>query len=184
MEEKYVQVRNLVNYPTVYLIPEEHIRQVFGPFETRMVKESELRKVYYQPGGAALFRNFLAVDDKNLAKNFGVSEDSFNHEYQMTKKDIDELLGANGNLDALKDALDFGPDGIKDLIVDRAVALRIPDITKREVISQATGKNINSMIANQVELERQLGHEQKTEKKERRVRDEEMKITSTGRRVQ
>jgi hypothetical protein len=51
-----------------------------------------------------------------------------------------------GTLDELLDALDFGPTGIKELIVSRAVALDLPDVHKREAIQEKTGANITNII--------------------------------------
>lgn len=80
-DEKYVQVRNLSSGTVVYTIPENNIRRVFRAHEVKQVSTNELRKVYYQPGGAALLQNFLSVKDRDLALEFGVSRDSFDHEY-------------------------------------------------------------------------------------------------------
>ena len=55
--------------------------------------------------------------------------DSFEHEYSWTQQDVDNVL-LTGSLDALKDALEFGPEGIRQLIVDRAVELHVPDNNK------------------------------------------------------
>ena len=46
------------------------------------------------------------------------------------------------------DALDFAPAGIKQAIVDKAVALEIPDMTRREAIEKAMHVNISRMIEN------------------------------------
>lgn len=66
-------------------------------------------------------------------------------------KDVDTVL-KYGSLDALKDALDFAPRGIVELIVDRAVALKIPDNNKLTAIEEATGRNVATMIRLDTEL--------------------------------
>jgi len=80
-EEKYVQVRNLSGQPVTMILPDEHIRTSFGPTETKEVAYSELKKVYAQAGGEVLFHDYLAILDKDIAEEFGVSEDLFTHEY-------------------------------------------------------------------------------------------------------
>lgn len=92
----------------------------------------------------------------------------------------------NGSIDKLHDALDFAPEGIIDLIVDKAIELRIPDVNKRELIQNNTGKNITSMINTQIALEEAIGTTEKDNKpKQRRVNgQEENETVSTGRRVQ
>ena len=89
-------------------------------------------------------------------------------------------------MDALHDALDFAPEGIIDLIVDKAIELRIPDINKRNLIQESTGKNITGMINTQIALEEALGADEKDNKpKQRRVNTQKQtESVSTGRRVQ
>lgn len=88
-------------------------------------------------------------------------------------------------MDALHDALDFAPEGIIDLIVDKAIELRIPDINKRNLIQENTGKNITGMINTQIALEEALGTDEKDNKpKQRRVNAQTTESVSTGRRVQ
>lgn len=183
-DEKYVQVQNLSSGTVVYTIPENNIRRVFRAYETKEIAADELRKVYYQPGGAVLLQNFLSVKDKRLALEFGVTRDSYEHEYSWTPKDVEELL-LNGDIDVLHDALDFAPEGIIDLIVDKAIELRIADNNKRDLIQQCTGKNIGQMIATQKALEEALGTEDTDNRpKQRRANANNATKTHTGRRVQ
>ena len=65
--------------------------------------------------------------------------------YTWTAKDVDKCL-LYGSLDELLDALDYGPEGIKDTLAQRAVELKINDVSKRKAIQEKTGKNITSMI--------------------------------------
>lgn len=182
-EKQYVQVRNLTGYPVVYRIPEDNIRRAFGGHETKEVKVEELRKLYYQPGGGVLLTDFLSVQDNDLAREFGVSEDSLTHEYQWTAEDVDRLL-KTGSVAELEDALDFAPEGIVDMIVARAVETRNPDINKREAIYKATGKNVGEMIAIQIQVEKELGDPVETKPRQRRVqKDESAEEPTTGRRV-
>ena len=172
-DKQYIQVQNLTNGTVVYTIPEDNVRRVFSAYETKNISSDELHKLYYQPGGEVLIQDFLSVKDKNLALEFGVSADSFDHEYSWTPTDVEELL-INGSLDALHDALDFAPEGIVDSIIDKAISLRIPDVNKRNLIQEVTGKNITAMIDTQIALEKALGVEEKDNKpKQRRVNSQE-----------
>ena len=80
-EEKYVQVQNLAGHIVVYKIPEDNVKRIFGPDETKTIAYSELQKLYYQAGGAVLLQDFLSIKDKEVAEEFGVSADLFDHEY-------------------------------------------------------------------------------------------------------
>lgn len=151
-----VRVQNLTDNPVVYLIPEDNLRRVYRPYEEKTITVEELRKVFYQPGGPALLREFLQVKNKDLAIEFGVDSEVFEHEYSWDKAKVENVL-LKEDIDILHDALDFAPEGIIDLIVDCAIELRIADINKRELISEYTGKDINRMITIQKELDEALG---------------------------
>lgn len=183
-EEKYVQVQNLAGHIVVYKIPEDNVKRIFGPDEIKTIAYSELQKLHYQAGGAVLLQDFLSIKDKEVAEEFGVSADLFDHEYSWTQEDVDRVL-TKGTLDELHDALDFAPEGIIDLIIKRAIELRIPDINKRELIQKCTGHNINNMIATAVQLEQEFKNEQNAEDqpRTRRVQKTEKNTTNSGRRA-
>lgn len=190
--EQFVRVQNLTDNPVVYLIPEDNLRRVYQPYEQKTVPADELRKVYWQPGGPALLQEFLQVKDKDLAIEFGVDPDTFAHEYSWDKDKVESVL-LKEDINVLHDALDFAPEGIVELITEKAVALRIPDVNKRNLIKEYTGKDITSMIDAQSQLEDALGERGGEEApKRRRVQTEEQvnggadseSLFSTGRRVQ
>ena len=66
--------------------------------------------------------------------------------YWLTFNEINMLQ--NGSLDELKDALDFAPSGVIQIIKDQAVALPIYDVRKRQAILEMTGFDVTSAIAN------------------------------------
>lgn len=140
-----VQVHNITGQTVVYKIDEDNIRRKFAGYEIKKVPASELRKLFYIPGGGELLREYLCVENKELAAEFGVPQDQI--EYFWTQEDVDRVL-TTGSIEELEDALEFGPLGIVDMIQDRAVALKINDLMKRETIFKHTGANINNMIAN------------------------------------
>ena len=81
----------------------------------------------------------------------------------------------------LKDALEFGPEGIKQLIIDRAVELRIPDNNKLAAIYEFTGRDVSNMIKLDMELEDP--QEEKTPRKGRRVTSNTSSTQQSQRRV-
>ena len=171
-KEQYVQVQNLTDNPVVYLIPEDNLRRVFGPYEEKKISVDELQKLYYQPGGSVLVQEFLRIKDRELAQEFGVDDESYDNEYSWDRAKVDNVL-MNEHIDVLHDALDFAPEGIIDLITERAVALRIADVNKRNLIYECTGKDINSMIAVQIQLEQELGDKKEEAPKRRRAQKTE-----------
>lgn len=143
-ENDLIKVRNLTDHTVVYMSYDGR-RRAFAGQQTMKLPVEELRQLAYSRGGLVLLRNHLSIDNKELAEEFGIQSDTYDNEYQWTKEDVDRVL-LSGDMDELLDALDFAPNGIIDLIINRAVNLRIPDIAKRKAISEATGRNINSMI--------------------------------------
>lgn len=137
-----VPVKNLMAYRVAYVL-DSGVHRRFAPYSTIKVTAGELRQLSYQPGGTELLTNYLRVCNKDLAHEFGVTDDMV--EYNWDEKDIVNAL-TTAPIDVLLDALDFAPDGIRDMIVDKAVDLEIPDINKRDAIKSSTGYDITKMI--------------------------------------
>ena len=183
-EETMIQVRNLTDHIVVIPDKEMHRRYSFQPEEVKNFDKDTLRRLNYLPGVTYLFRNCLSVRDEGLAKEFGVSTDTFEHEYKWTREDIDKCL-TSGSLDELLDALDFAPGGIVDTIVQRAVELKVNDVSKRKAILEKTGKNVDSMINLSEQYNTAMGIEEKAEDAPRRRRKSTEEASKTNsRRVQ
>ena len=105
--------------------------------------KQELRILNFTTGGAVLIRDFLNIGNQELRQEFGLDPDQI--EYDWTQADVDRVL-TTGSMEELEDALDFAPEGIVDMIKSRAVALRIPDMNKRNAIYKKTGADINMQI--------------------------------------
>lgn len=138
-----VEVRNLVGHSTGYVIPELHIKRHFEPFETKRVEAGELRELHYRKGGRIMLHEYLSVQNDELRHEFDIPSDQV--EYDWTEQDIRELL-LNGDEDSLRDAIDFGPAGIVEQIKRMAFDLKIPDVSKREIIRDMTGTDVNKQI--------------------------------------
>lgn len=145
-----VTVRNLTNSPVK--IPGEYPHwaklRIVGGGQASFAKNEIINMIDFGSHGILnIFKNYVSVDDKEIQEKLGidVTEDV---EYNWTVNDVDKVLMDVTKIDNLEDALNFAPDGIKDLIVERAVALRIPNMTARELIKKATGSDISTMISN------------------------------------
>lgn len=178
-DKTLVEVQNLTDHTVVYK-SFDGIRRVFLGQQKKKIRAEELRQLNYSRGGSRLLREFLSVKNKALAEEFNVSSDSFEHEYNWTAQDVDNML-LSGSEDALKDALDFAPEGIVDLIVQRTVELKLNDVNKRQIISDKTGKDVNNMILQITELEKAnkaSGESSRQQQKTRRVSTEEKNTSS------
>lgn len=178
-DDELIDIQNLTDYQVGYIVPEVGTKRGFMPQQCRQIAAGELRAVYAAPGGESLFTDYLAIKDKELASEFNISTDAFEHEYNWTQKEVDNVL-LYGSLDKLKDALEYAPQGIVDLIIDRAIAVKLPDNNKLAAIKEFTGRDIASMI----QLARSLETPAQAQKKSsgRRVTTEQPEM-STGRRV-
>lgn len=177
-DDDVVEVRNFIK-SKVTIHPSPDIRREFNPGATMKVRVGELRDLFGQRGGSVLLHDYLHVGNEALAKEFGVTDDEWENEYSWDISDIKDCLTADST-DALEDALDYAPQGIKDTIVEEAVEMEVPDVRKREVIKKQTGYDVSKKIENKhlVETETKASTESKP------VRRRVTNTTNSGRRVQ
>ena len=142
MEEK-IKVTNRFNGSIGYRIKDlNNLQRIFAPGETKEITMEELRKLSWERGGNTLIKDYLIIEDKDALKEIiGTPEP----EYFYTEEDVKDLL-SNKSLDALKDCLDFAPQGTIDLVKKVAVELPLNDIAKRKAILDMTGFNVTSAI--------------------------------------
>lgn len=137
-----VRVQNRDSGTVGYTVPDLGIHRTFQSGETKVVTVDEMRKLSYLPGGRTIIKNYLLIHNVELVKELLGNVEP---EYTYSGAEIKDLL-LNGSLDALKDCLDFAPQGVIELVKKFAVDLKINDIAKRKAIQEATGFNIDSMI--------------------------------------
>ena len=171
-EKRLIKLTNRSDSFAGYNVPDmpAGYERDFAPGETKEVEYEEIQKLYWTPGGRKLLENYFVITDEDVLGELGIFPEP---EYFYTKEDVKELL-LNGSYEQLEDALEFGPEGVIELIRDLAVDLKIPDVNKRELISEKTGSNITQIIA----LEKQLNEAPATEEKKAR-RAEPVKAVET-----
>lgn len=160
-DDTNVQVVNLVDHPVSYVLPELQVTRRFDPHEVKTLSIKELRSLNYKRGGRVLLHDYLSVKNNEFRKEIGISEDVI--EYDYTVQDIDDIL-LNGDIDVLKDALEFGPKGIVELLKSRAVKLKIPDLAKRQAIKDIAGTDVHKQIELIEEQEAALARDRGEEK--------------------
>lgn len=171
MAEDKVMVRNLTNNDVVYIDNNGGVssRIVFHGQQEMPISKDLLDRMRYDVGGSTLVRDYLSVKDETFREEIGVPEDQIEYDYKQ--EDVIKLLKDN-NIDAIADALDFGPLGIKEMIVDEAVMLPINNRDLMVLIYEKTGRNVELMIKNQEELMKaraEAGEPEKTVNSKRRV---------------
>ena len=155
-----VRVENRGNSIVGYRVPESNIIRRFVEGEIKEISMGELRQAIQIPGTKRTIMNNLIIHDKSAVEELLPDAEP---EYFYTAKDVDFLL-ERGTLDQLKDALDFAPKGVVDLIKDRAVKNELNDVRKRDAILEATNFNVTGAI----EINHLAQVENKTEIKTRR----------------
>lgn len=137
-----VRVENRANATVAYRVPESKIVRRFVPGEVKEIEMGELRQVIQIPGIYRLIESNLIIHNKEAVEELLPHAEP---EYFYDKKDVDFLL-ERGTLDQLKDALDFAPEGVIELIKERAVTTELNDMRKREAILEATNFNVTGAI--------------------------------------
>lgn len=179
LDSTLINVRNLADSSVSYQIPEDHRRVVFRPNETKKISAGELRKLYFKTGGNVLLTDYLNIDNKALREEFNIPNDV--PEYEWTLSDVARIM-QSGSIDELKDALEFGPEAIRDALIDYAINERISDNNKRKAIEEITGIHVDQAIRLREEADAALGVDNTpAEKKTRRV---SATAPQSGRRVQ
>jgi hypothetical protein len=142
--KKLVSVKNRSAGRVVYRIPEHGIRREFNSNEIKQIPYEELVWLSYRPGGRNLMTNMLQIQEIKATENLNIHTEP---EYFMSEDDVVKLL-QEGSLDALKDALDFAPKGVIQIIKDKAVELPVHDMRKRQAILEMTGYDVTAAIEN------------------------------------
>lgn len=140
--KEMIKVTNRDNGSVGYTIPDLQLYREFAAGETKEISMEELRKLSYIPGGMVILEDYLVLDNKEAVAEL---LNEVEPEYFYTEADVKNLL-LTGSLDALKDCLDYAPEGTISLVKKMAVDLKLNDIQKREAILEMTGFNVTSAI--------------------------------------
>lgn len=132
-DNRRFRVTNRSGSKVVYKIPElNNLRREYAPGEYRDITYHELELLSFQPGGAELMQHYLRIEDQELIDALNIHTEP---EYFWGDEEVIEAL-TSMSLDRFKDALEFAPDGTKQLIKDWAVKLPLNDVAKREAMKE------------------------------------------------
>lgn len=137
-----IRVENRADAIVCYRVPESKIIRRFVAGEVKEIEMGELRQAIQIPGTRRLIESNLIIHNKEAVEELLPNAEP---EYFYDKNDVDFLL-EKGTLDQLKDALDFAPSGVIELIKERAVANELNDMRKREAILESTNFNVTGAI--------------------------------------
>ena len=173
-----IKVRNRANGSVGYRL-ENNFHRKFEPNEVKQIPFKELKELQYAPGGDYALSNLLVVEDEAALRYLNMKVEP---EYFYDENKIKELL-LTGSIDAFADFLDFAPDGAIDLAKSIAVREEIPDVRKRDMLSEKTGLNINNAIMVNKAMEDGEDSKKEDAPKQRRVAIEETKTEAPQRRT-
>lgn len=143
-----IKVTNRSNASVVLRVPELNYRREFGKQETKYIPYEKIEAAISQEGGKELFYNYLFIEDKDvLNRLLGIQEEP---EYWLKEEDIPNWL-VSCSLNEFTDALNFAPDGIKDIIKSLAVSLPLNDMSKRDAIKTILHFDVTKVIENNKE---------------------------------
>lgn len=141
--DRIVKITNRDSGTASYIVPDlNNLRRFFQRGETKEVSFDEIRKLANTSGGRLLLEDCFLIHDKEVVKEIlGQVEP----EYNYTEKDVEKLL-LTGTLDQLLDCLEFAPQGVIELVKNKAVDLKINDLEKREAIKKKTLFDVTKAI--------------------------------------
>ena len=140
-----IKVTNRSNGTVILKVRDRHFRAELNPKETRVLNYGDILDVAAQPGGRNLIYNFLLIQDAEaLRQGLNVKEEP---EYWLTEEKIPSWMNTC-SLDEFKDALQFAPQGVLDLIKKYAVSQPLNDMAKRIAIKDALQFDVTLAITN------------------------------------
>lgn len=157
-----IVVRNRNRGETGFVIDGEWTN--FAVNEVKKLPYHTLKSLTYIPGGQYILDNYLVVENEEALDLLNMKVEP---EYFYTDEEIRKLL-FNGSVDEFADFLDFAPKGAIEIAKNIAVKEQIPDVRKRDMLSEKTGLNINNAIMVNTIMDTDVEQPQE-EKKERRV---------------
>lgn len=141
---KKYSVKNRSASRIFYDLPdfEKGVTRTFMPGEVKPITGEELLALTYRDGGQNLINEFLLIEDAD-AKAEVVTNDE--PEYDLDEAGVYKLL-VEGTCDQLYDCLNFGPEGVKDLVKQLAIEMPLNDLNKCEVIHELLGYDVASIV--------------------------------------
>lgn len=142
---KLIVVTNRSDGMVLYEVPDLGTKREFNCKETKQIPYKELVSLAQQPGGRELIYNFLLVQDAAaLESALNVEEQP---EYWLTEEKIPSWMNSC-SLSEFQDALDFAPEGVKELIKKYAISMPLNAADKRAAIKEQLQFDIDKAIEN------------------------------------
>jgi len=175
-DDTLVKVRNRATGSVGYTL-DNNFHRSFEFMETKMIPFKELKELQYAPGGDYALNHLLVIENEEALKYLNMEVEP---EYFYSEDNIRDLL-LTGSVDAFADFLDFAPEGAIDIAKTIAIKEEIPDVRKRDMLSEKTGLNINNAIMVNKVMNEDSETAEEEAPKQRRVQVEKKDTTATRR---
>lgn len=172
-----IWVRNRNNGSTGYTLENNHHR-IFNINESKKIPFSELVALQYAPGGQYILDNYLVVENKEALDLLNMKVEP---EYFYDEKKVRDIL-FNGSYDEFADFLDFAPKGGVEIAKNIAIKEEIPDVKKRDMLSEKTGLNINNAITVNKVMDEEVKKEENPKKRRVAVKEDSSESIETPKR--
>lgn len=158
-KDRQVKVVNRTSGIVGYTIPDmNNLHRSYSARETKTITFEEVQKLSYLPGGRYMLKNSLLIRDPEVVEELfpGMSKEV--PEYFYDEGQVEQLM-KTGSLDAFLDCLDFAPEGVIDIIKDKAVKMPLNDISKCNAIRDKTGFDVLKAV--EIDRESAVAQEEK-----------------------
>ena len=144
MEDKTIV--NVTNKSTgMVIFSTSRGRRAFNNGQTHKIPLEELKELAQQDGGPELIYNYLYISDPNvMTEELEIKPEP---EYYIKEAELPNWM-ETCTLDQFKDALDFAPEGTKDLIKKLAIEMPLNDYGKRQAIKEQLNFDVTKAIEN------------------------------------
>lgn len=176
-----IRVYNRSNSTVFYKDEETNKTRVWEPsnFRRESYKDlsfEEIERVVNTRGGKVLFEEYLLIKDKNICDKLEIN---YTKEYFYDEKEVRHILEKGTEFDLIE-MIKNSTEGIKDLIKQIAIEIKLDSSRKREIIKQYLKFDVNFAINNDLKFDNELIDKKEKEEVETQIKDKPIYITKTG----
>lgn len=121
----------------------------------------EIERVVNTRGGKILFEEYLLIKDKKVCEELDLTCPK---EYFYDVDEVKRILESGTDFEVV-DMIENGPEGIKDIIKQVAIEMKLDSSRKRKIIKDRLGFDVNFAIENEIEFKTPIV-DKKVEKRE------------------
>lgn len=151
-----VAVESLVPGTVTYSNELRHVRRLWTrQGQIIVIPADELQESIYDRGTYNLFKmGYLGITNAEHRKLIGLDDDSVGEIAPFTNKNAQQLLVEETDLELFRQKISALKPGSVDVLIDEACNIRNVSYDKLNIIKEVLGVNINNMLNNDQEPEK------------------------------